>query len=183
MHNFDMVKKDKSYNWLVYGYDGWGGVELPDNSSEVWESIVNEYSELTKSNTMFQYLDLCSDESDMLTRVEMANALIYQIESRPNMFKETFKAYCKELRRWKFYYNEGKNRESELKRLKKQLEVVVGKIKLLQGEKKEFEQSNKGSDLITTKVRVQNIIKRDIDLRKISVKEWIVTLNTLPKNK
>lgn len=181
MYNFDLCRKDSDPKWLVYGYDGWGEVTVPEGVEKVWDDITNEFAVLTSNNSTMQYFDLCADESDMRIRIEMVNALLWQIETRPNMKDEIFKGYCNELRRWRFYFNESKDKAQEIKRLKKQLEVVQSKLKLLLDDKENFEKKNKSSDLLKIKVSVQNILKRDIDLKKISVKEWILTLDNLPK--
>ncbi len=181
MHNFEEARKDNNFKWLVYGYDGWGDIEVPEKTIEIWDDILNEYAALTKNNKTIQYFEIWSDLSDLETRIIQANVLLFQLESRPQMEKQLKESYIKELGKWHFFYNSSKDHNQEIKRLKKHIGVVKTKLVLLESDKENFEKKNKTSDLIKIKVAVQNILKRDIDLRKISVKEWIITLDNLPK--
>ena len=181
MHNFDQIRKEGDLTWLVYGYDGFGNVTITLDAPKIWDEIINEYSELTQNNKTLQYFELVSDSSDMETRIIQVTALLKQLDERPLMDKDIKKRYVEELSGWRFYYNDSKDHIEEVERLKKQLEVVKQKLRLQEKDKESFEGKQDKGDLIELKVLVQNAIKRHIDLRRISVKEWVYTLNNLKK--
>lgn len=179
--NFEKLKETKNLKWIVWGYDGWGDVEVPSNAREVWDNILDEYVELTKNNRTLQYFDSIVDVSNEETRVLQVSILLKEVAERVRMDKDTKQLYIKELAGWAFYYNDGKEHQSEVKRLYKQLEVVKTKLELMRQDKNKFEDGNDKSDLMDLIVKVQNALKRNIDKRKITVKEWVYTLNNLPK--
>lgn len=179
MYNFEQIRNKQDYTWLVHGYDGFGSVVLPINAPEVWDNIINEYSTLTENNRTLEYFDIIVDGSDMEVRIVNATALLKQLDERPLMDEETKKMYTDELAGWRFYYNYSKDHEKEIERLINQLEVVKQKHRMLAKEKEDFEGKQEKGDLIKLKVLVQNAIKRHIDLRQVSVKEWVYTLDNL----
>lgn len=185
MHNFNEVRKTGDFSWLVVGYDGYKKVKgLNDKKAKKrWDDIQEDYLQLTKNNTTIQYFELIVDQSDLRVRYEHAKAILTQLEERPSIDPEIKKAYIQELREWRFYLNEGKSFEKEIERLVRQLKAVKMKIKMMGDEIDSAERKRPSMNLVKLKVDVQNIIKRDIDLKKISVEEWVYTLDNLSKNK
>ena len=182
-YNFFEINKTKDFKWLVYGYDGWGDVELTDDIEDVWSDITNEYSGLVKNNKTIGYFEKVVDLSDLTVRFEMGKTLIEQLAERPLMSDDTKKLYITELRHWRFYINESNALLDEVNKVIKQLKAIRMKIQLLNSEVSKYEESKGETDIMKIKVAVQNVIKRDIDLKKISIKEWIYTLESLPKTK
>ena len=176
MQNFDMIRSSGNLEWLVYGYDGWGEIDIPEDAEDVWGNILNEYAELTENNTSLYYFELLAEISDIQTRITVAGALLYGLESRwQKMNNETKKEYIEQLKDWRFYFNSALNPADEFERLHGQLKAVDMKLKIKESEQKDFEtaQGKGGGDLIKVKAKIQRVIKMRIDLKLTSVKEWL----------
>lgn len=178
MWNFEQIRKDGDLKWLVYGFDGWGEVEALETAKETWDNILNEYSELTANNETLQYFEILADESDLQTRFNHCAVLLKNIAERWELMpKNIQKGYIDALKEFRFYLNTSKPLDKELEQLFRQLKNVEMKLKQIQGEKQVFEKKRPEMDLIEVKVKIQRIIKMPIDLKKVSVKEWLLTVN------
>lgn len=174
MYNFDKVKTE-GFKWLVYGYDGWGEVETPEDIESIWGDILNEYAQLTENNTSLYYFELLADISDLQTRLTIVSALLYGLESRwHTMAPDVKKDYIQELKDWRFYFNPASPKD-EFDRMHGQIRAVETKIKIKEKELKDFEtaQGKGNEDLNKIKVKIQRIIKMRVDLKITSVKEWL----------
>ena len=184
MFNFDKIRKGGGYEWLVYGYDGWGEVDVPKEVEGVWFGIINEYANLTKNNRSLQYFELLADISDMSTRITIASSLLYQIAIRwERMSSVMQKQYNDQLKEWRFYLNINKGLDHELERMRAQIKAIQMKLKIKETEKKDFEKGNgKEMDTITMKVKIQRIIKMPINLKETAVKEWVAIIEDAINN-
>jgi len=182
-HNFFALNKDKDYSWLIPGYDGWEEITVfPIDTPIHYKNIINEYAEITENNSTLQYFELIADKTDEESRLLVAKAILEQLEIRWFVMPEEIrKEYIDELRFHRFYFNEGKPPAQEIERIKKQFAVVNMKIEQLKQRIKPFEKEMDNVDIIDVKIKMQNIIKRDIDLKKMSIKEFSKTLMSFKK--
>lgn len=187
-HHFFKLRKTGDLQWLYPKYDGWADVtdRLPDNARQYADEIADEYSKLIKNNTTMQYMDCVDDIEAASTRIYGTAIMLDVIRLRWHLMTEdTKKEYIERLRNWNFLLNPKKPLKEELDRLHKQLRAAKTKLKKLEGERKQIEKGLKseGVDIIQFKVMVQNALGRDIDLKKISIKEWHYTVKSLPRKK
>lgn len=187
-HHFFKLRETGDLQWLYPKYDGWDEIagDLPKNAKEISLDIADEYSKLIKSNRTMQYMDCLDDIETAATRIFGVAVMLDMIKSRWHfMDKETQEQYLERLRNWNFALNTSKPLKDELDRLHRQLRAAKTKLKRLENERDQMEKSLKedGVDVVKFKVAVQNILKRDIDLKKISIKEWHYTIESLPRKK
>ena len=189
-HNFFEMNKTKDFSWLIPGFDGWEEITaFPINTPLHWENIINEYSAINKNNKTLQYFELLMDLSELEARIFSGKVLIYQLERRWNhMDAETRESYIKELLGHRFYFNKSKPLDREFKKINNQFEVISMKIESIKKRIEPFENDFKDNDsdqldIIDVKIKIQNILKRDIDLRKMSIKEFTKTLKSLTHKK
>lgn len=183
LYNFEKAKKG-DLKYLVWGYDGFGKVKKPKNISKIWEGLLEEYSSLVKNNQLFQYYELITDISYQTVRITIVSELLHQISTRANIKKELQKEYYKELRGWGFLFNESKPLESEIQRLYRQIKAA--KMKLSQMIKEKRRQESKKKDktpFLKIKTRVENHLKRHIDIRKTTVSEWVYIVEDIFNSK
>lgn len=174
--NFDQIQKTQDLRYLVWGYE-YGEIKIPDNAKEVWDAILNEYSEKTGNNKTVQYFELICDINELEDRVYYGSILLDQLIKRGfSMGRDIRKQYVKQLHEFQFYLNEGKPFKTELERLDKQMKVVKMKLEQKNSAKQDFEEKNfnsKGISTIDLKIKIQRVCKIQLDLRKISVTEWL----------
>lgn len=187
-HNFFKLRDTRDLQWLYPKYDGWEDIseKLPENAQECADNIMDEYSKLIKNNTTLQYMDCIEDLESAATRIYCVSALLENIRLRWLFMKEDVrKEYIAVLKGWNFLFNPEKPLKDELGRLHRQLRAAKTKMKKLEADRKLLESNLKkgGVDIVKFKVMVQNILKRDIDLKKISIKEWHYTIESLPRKK
>ncbi|MEZ7496472.1 hypothetical protein QO206_13320 [Leeuwenhoekiella aequorea] len=177
MWNFEQVRKTGDLKWLVYLFDGFGEVEVPEDAPMVWDNILSQYSELTANNETIQYFELLADQSDLQTRLEFGAILLQNVAERWHLMpKYIQEGYVDALKDHRFYLDTRKPLDKELERLFRQLKAVEMKLKQFNGEKEVFEKKRPETDLIEVKVKIQRIIKMSIDLKKVSIKEWLLTI-------
>lgn len=187
-HHFFKLRETGDLQWLYPKYDGWESVadRLPDNAKDYASDIADEYSKLIKNNTTLQYMDCVDDIEAAATRIYGVAIMLDAIRLRwEYMDGETRLRYIEKLKFWNFLLNPSKPLDKELERLQKQLRAAKTKLKRLEKEREQMEKGlkDKGVDIIEFKVMVQNILKRDINLNKISIKEWHYTVKSLPRKK
>ncbi len=173
--NFDQVTKTKDLRWLICGYE-YGEAEVPEAAAEVWENIMDEYGRLAKSNTTIKYFELIDQIRELSDRLFAGEVLVDRYMKRVGMMdKETRKAYAQELRELRFYLNESKPFKDEYERLKKQLKAVRTILEAKTKEAKAIEEKNttEGATTIQIKVKIQKLLKVNLDLKAISVTEWL----------
>lgn len=91
------------------------------------------------------------------------------------MDQGTRKEYLRELRQLRFYINEGKPFNTEAEKVLKQLKVVNMKLEQKRKELQEFEEKNFGDNQMSTtqlKVKIERMLKVQLDTKKMSVTEW-----------
>lgn len=187
-HHFFKLRDSGDLQWLYPKYDGWDDItaKLPENAREYADDIADEYAKLTKNNTTLQYMDCVDDIEAAATRIYGVAVMLEVIRLRWHIMKDEIKEeYIKKLKFWNFLLNPSKPLKEELERLHKQLRAAKTKMKRLEKERDDMEEGLKkdGIDIVKFKVLVQNILKRDIDLNKISIKEWHYTIESLPRKK
>ena len=185
-HHFYKLRETSDLQWLYPKYDGWEEIadRLPENAQEVSENIADEYSKLIKNNATMAYMECIDDIENLVTRIYGVSIILDNIKARWGFMAEDVRQdYIDTLKGWNFIFRPEKGIEKELERLFKQVRAARTKLKRLEADKKQMENKSakKGVDLTKLKVQVQNILKRDIDLRKISIKEWHYTLESLPR--
>lgn len=187
-HHFFKLRETSDLQWLYPKYDGWKEVshKLPENAQEYADDIADEYSKLIKNNTTMRYMDCIDDIESAATRIYGTAIMLDVIRLRWELMDApTQQQYLEKLRFWNFVLNPQKPLKKELERLHKQLRHAKTKLKQLEKERSDMEKSleEEGVDIVKFKVMVQNILKRDIDLKKISIKEWHYTTDSLPRKK
>lgn len=187
-HHFFKLRDTGDLQWLYPKYDGWEDIskKLPENAREHADNIADEYSKLIKNNTTLQYMECVDDIENLATRIYGVSILLEAIKMRWHfMNKEIQKEYIEKLKGWNFLLNPTKPLKDELARLHRQLRAAKTKLRKLENDRKQLESNLKkdGVDIVKFKVMVQNILKRDINLKKISIKEWHYTIESLPRKK
>lgn len=187
-HHFFKLRETNDLQWLYPKYDGWEDVsgDLPENAAEFKVDIIDEYSRLIKNNRTMQYMDCLDDIEQAASRIYGTAAMLDIINLRWHLMdKDTQERYLEKLRNWNFLINTNKPLDKELERLRRQLRAAKTKLKRLENEREQIEKSLKddGVDIVKFKVAVQNTLKRDIDLKKITIKEWHYTVESLPRKK
>lgn len=169
--NFDKIRTEGNFMWLVRGYDGYEDVSIPPNADDLYGVILNEYCELTGSNKMMQYYELVVE----ISRLEVRSLTVYALlESMPKEDGDLKQGIIKELAHWGFYYKSNKNTTKEMKRLYRQLKAAKTKIDRKKQDLKKFDVESEGVDLIDQKLSLERVLEKNrIDLKKISVKEWV----------
>jgi len=184
MFNWEKLKQTGDLNWLCVEFDGYNHIKADEKAKGVYEDILDEYSKLSKNNQAIQYYDLLIDISDAQSRIGFATIFIMRLNENPTMPEATKKGMIEELRQRRFYINESRPLHSELKRIDRQLGQAQMKLNALIKEKEQKEKATgKATPILKVKQRVENIIKRSLDFKKISVSEWIYILEDLPKKK
>ncbi|MCG9970991.1 hypothetical protein [Christiangramia crocea] len=182
--NFDQIQKTQDLRFLVYGYE-YGELKFSkgekEKAKEVWDNILNEYSEKTGNNKTLLYFELIYDRNELEDRVYYGSILLTQLSRRSfSMDKDIKKEYIDTLRRYQFLLNEGKPFIDELKRLNNQMKVVKMKLEQKNKAVEDFEEKNfskEGISTIDLKIKIQRICKIQLDLKNISVTEWLGWIN------
>lgn len=171
--NFDQLISGKGFEWLIYDYDGYGDYELDEEKcNSIFEKIKEEYFENSQNQDSINILVL-EAEIDYLTR---RYSIIYALlEVMKDGCSEKNKSILiGELKRWRYYINERKSFKQEIKRLIKQHESSKTLINRKQSELENL--VNTGSKKITLlrqKIKLQRTLSMQMDLKKISVTEWL----------
>lgn len=184
-YNFDKIQENGDLKWLVAGYNGYNDVNLPEDSSERWNEIVREYGEIIGDDKTILRFELLLDIDEAITRLSTVNAIIKRL-TYPRVYtnKSLVNEYSFELRKWRFYLNTSKPIKDELMRMGRQLKAAETKVKLMETQLKKYEVDDSNAiDPLELKVVVQNIINRNINFKKISVKEWAITVKNAIKQK
>ena len=187
-HHFFKLRETGDLQWLYPKYDGWKDItkKLPENAKEYADAIADEYSKLIKNNTTLQYMDCVDDIETAATRIYGLSIMLEVIRLRWHLMgKEMQEKYIEKLRNWNFLLNPKKPLKKELERLQRQLRAAKTKLKRLEKERSNIEEGLKkeGVDIIKFKVAVQNVLGRDLNLKKMSIKEWHYTIESLPRKK
>lgn len=183
--NFDKISETNDYKYLVAGSEFGKTCEAPENGQEIWDGILQEYAEKTENHKTLLYFELLAEISDMENRAYFGEVLLTQLNSRYHSMREEIrKEYFKELRAIRFYINESKPLKNEIERLVRQLKAVKTKLELKAGEAREFEEKNFKGEVSTLqlKVKIQRALKVNIDLKQISVSEWLEWINEATTN-
>lgn len=180
-YSFMQMSKTSDYSWLIIGYDGWEEIEaFPIQTPQYWKDISNEYAELAQDNKTIQYFEIITELSDAEARLYAGKVLLSQLAERwLVMKKETKKQYINELHGHRFYFNIDKNPKDEFERIMKQFKAAQMRIEMLKGKLEKFETDTDPVDLIDVKIQIQEFLKRDIDLKKMSIKEFCKTLKRI----
>lgn len=184
--NFDKISETNDFKYLISGSENGRKTVAPENGAQIWDGILQEYAELTANNKALQYFEMLADVSDMENRAYFARVLLTQLNSRYHSMREEIrKEYLKELRAVRFYINESKPLKEEIERLARQLKTVETKLEAKTKEAKEFEEKNFTGEVNTTqiKVKIQKALKVQIDLKQISVTEWLEWINEATNGK
>ena len=177
IHNFDKIKTEGNFMWLVRGYDGYNEVEIPENAEDLFGEIINEYCELTGDNRTAQYYELVVEVARLETRYLTAHALLETLFTPTE--KEVRKEIIKELGHWGFYLNVSKDFKKEIERLKRQLRSAKTKIERKRNDLNDFESDDEPTDILDQKLSLERILEKDrIDLKLTPVKEWVKMTNT-----
>lgn len=185
-HNFFKLRDTGDLQWICPDFEGYGQVKLPEDADAKASEILEEYAKLTKNDKTLDYIENVRDLEKAVTRILGASIMLDAIDKRWYMMsEETQNSYAERLGRWNFILNRSKPMDQELQRLYRQLRAAKTKVKRLEASKDQMEKgfSKKNIDIVEVLVQVKNILKRDIDLKKISIKEWHYTVSSIPKKK
>jgi len=187
-HHFFKMRDTGDMQWMYPKFDGWTEIkeQLPENVEELAADIQDEYAKLTNNNTTSLYIECLDDIELAATRIYGASILLDAVNRRWGFMEADIqKQYIETLKGWNFLLNPTKPIKEECERLAKQLRAAKTKLKRLEKEKVDMERksADKGVNLLEILVGVKNVLKRDLDLKKISLREWHYTLESLSTKK
>ncbi|WP_109437818.1 hypothetical protein [Aquimarina sp. AU119] len=171
--NFDQLISGKGFEWLVYEYDGYGDREVNEEEcNSLFEKIKEEYFEKSENQDSINILML-EAEIDYLTR---RYTIVYALLSvlKTGCSEKNKPKFYQELRRWRYYLDEKKPLNVEVKRLDNQHKSSKT---LINRKQKELENmvntGSKSISLFRQKIKLQRTLSMQMDLKKITVTEWL----------
>lgn len=185
MYNWIKIKKTEDLSWLLVGYSkAKKNAVLPIELGCVWEEILTEYEEVTRSDKTEDYYETVIDISEAQKRVAIASLLLSRVEIKQHN-KEIFNGYVKELNGWGIHFNVKEPIETSIKKAERQIKAAQMKINTMMKEKQSHENGTKvnKTPILKIKGRVENIIKRHLNFKELSVSEWFYILQDLSTNK
>lgn len=176
IYNFYQVMETGLYDFLVVGYDEYQGIkELPITGREHWQSIYNEYCQLTKNNTALTYYNLVCEINYMETRFQVIPVLISGLAKATT--GEIQELYYAELRAWGYKIQPAISFEEQLENLQRQWKGSKNTIELKRDDLEKLKKSISidKTSLTEMVVRLEQILNRnDINPRTTSVEKWIM---------
>ena len=172
MHNFNKVRTEGNFMWMVVGYDGYHDVEVPENATEVFEDILNRYCELMGNNKTLDYYETVVSIANLECRYVLAYGLLECLYTQTT--DERRKEIIDELHGWGFLWNDSKPFNEEMERMKRQLRGAKTRIEVQRSKlKKMVEASEGGVPILKQKIQLEQALKRPhIDLKITTVEEW-----------
>ncbi len=171
--NFDQLISGKGFEWLVYGYDGYGEREVDEEKcNSIFESIKEEYFEKSQNQDSINILMLEAEIDYLTRRYTIVHALLTVLKT--GCSEKNKPKFYNELRRWRYYLDEKKPLESEIKRLDNQHKSSKTLINRKQVELENMiSTGSKKITLLRQKIKLQRTLSMQLDLKRISVTEWL----------
>lgn len=147
-------------------------IKIDDCYKEVWKKLYNEYASKTKNNTTVRIYLLIGEINYLSLRRYIVPSLVDVILSATNV--DVFNVAVDEVCSWGFSINKNKPIGEEIEKVLKAINNSGNKIKRKKAELEGLTEGKKNSlSLIQQKVKLENILKLSIDIRKTSVIEWL----------
>lgn len=181
IYNFFKIKETNDLSYLYLDFDEYNEVEVEEKMKDVWESLLEEYSNLTGDNSTIRYYDLIREIIALESRFDVVNTLLQMINIG-GMSREMLISYSKALKVWKYNLNVDKPLKDEIAKLIKQLKQSKNKIRLKLEEKKEIEKSNEGESmsLVEQQVAIEDALdKNEVNLKTTTVAKWLAMIKKI----
>lgn len=170
IYSFDQISSEGDLRNMVPLWDGYSDLSINEElAEEYWQDIFDEYCRLTDDNKMILYYDLIQDINKLKAkRIMMTNVII--IAQTVDNFK-ILSQYLKFIERVGYKIDITKGVDNELKRILKKVKFIDNIIRIKQSELNLLGSNEESSPLIQQVVTIENHLKREIDIRKMSVKK------------
>lgn len=171
MHNFNAIRVDEDYRWLMVEFTGYNEVNIPTNASAIFYEIINEYCEKDGDRKALELYELMADISFLELRQKIVDALLetlcYLDDNKPEPI-------IKELKHWDMPFNIKNDFKIELKEMERLQRAFNSKIGRKKMNLEEFDTDDEGITLLEQKLALESLLnKNNIDLKKIVADEWI----------
>tara|TARA_R110000772_G_C13310310_1_gene440368 strand:- start:37047 stop:37634 length:588 start_codon:yes stop_codon:yes gene_type:complete len=180
MRNFDAVRTEENYRWLVVGYTGVQDIPEPDLGDEIYYELMNEYSELDGNRQALDFYELQAEVSRLQVRQKVVDAILetmsLEIEDKTNLVAE--------LTRWDLPFNLDNDFDAEMKTAHRTQKGWLTKINRKLAKLESLGKNEDGEELEETTILEQKIIleqvleKNHIDLNIITATEFIYLRKT-----
>jgi hypothetical protein len=163
IYNFDVIYRTQDYRYLVKGYDGYEGIEIPKEAEQRWKDIFDEWVKACDDSTITYYYQLILEVAYLETRYYVSKIMLHQIYTRypESMSEDVLDLYIAELKRWKYHYNKENDVLDEIARLLDQHKASSNKLGIKKSELEEL----KGDDDIEN---IQTLEKQAVILEHIT---------------
>ena len=175
--NFDKISETNDLKYLVAGTEYGKKAEAPENAAEIWDNILQEYTEKTENDKALIYFELLSDIDDLEMRIYFVEIILIKLQKHSTWMNEDIKKeYVELLKERRFYFNASKPMRAEIERLERQLKAARTKLQFMLTEAEAFVEKNfksKNISSTTIKVKIQRALKMHIDFKETTVTEFL----------
>lgn len=171
--NFDQLISGKSFEWLIYDYDGYGNYELNEKEcNTLFETIKEEFFAKSQNQDSINILMLEAEIDYLTLRYTVVYGLLEVMKG--GCSEKNKPSLISELKRWRYYIDARKSFKQEIKRLKNQHDSSKTLINRKQSELENLVSTgSKKITLLRQKIKLQRTLSMQMDLKKISVTEWL----------
>lgn len=180
MRNFDAVRTEENYRWLVVGYTGVQDIQEPEGADAIYYDLMNEYSELDGNRQALDFYELQAEVSRLQVRQKIVDAIletmVLEIKDKTNLIAE--------LTRWDMPFNLDNDFDEEIKKAHRTQKGWLTKINRKLAKLEAIGKNEDGEDLEETSILEQKIVleqvldKNHIDLNIITATEFILLRKT-----
>lgn len=184
VYNFYTTVEKKDLRYLIVGYDDMDdGVVLSKQEKlklvGLWESIYEEYLELTNDRSSFIYYELKGDLERLNTVYDIVSQILDIAENNtiPYDLKEFLVI---ELRKFKYKIDLKKDFNTEVERIKRELKASTNTINIKKIELEELEKKDnkKSLTLIQQQVKLeQGLGRNNIDIKTTVLTKWMAMID------
>lgn len=170
IYNFDKCLNGE-IRYLFEGYKK-EDFEITKELNFAWEKLYNQYCSITKNNNAINIYMLACEINYIQNKLKIVPVLLDQ--ALKCFDKQDLRDILKEVSKWGYAIDGNKNLIDEIKKVANVLNNTKTKLLRKENEYKELTKDNENSlSLIQQKVKLHNILKIDIDLKKTNVLEWL----------
>lgn len=170
IYNFDKCLGG-NIRYLLNEYDK-QDFEITQQLKEVWVKLYNEYCSITKNQNAINTYILACEINYIKNKLIHVPVLLDQ--TLKCFDKQDLKDVIKEISKWGFTIDGNKDLIIEVEKVANVLNNTKTKLLRKENEYKEItKKSEKALSIIQQKVKLHNILKIDVDLKKTNVLEWL----------
>lgn len=181
--NFDAILNKDNYYWMVVGYNGYNEKEFEfdiEEAKELWNKIYNEYCKKSNDVTTLYYYEVLDQLGYLKVRKYFVGVLLDQLSTFKRE-QEEIDLFIDALSKWRFFIDNKKPLELELKRMYRQLRASENRIGLKESELEGLKEDQQEPMSLTTQaVKLALGLGKDkIDTKTITVDEWLALSDEL----